>query len=52
MMQFWLWPDNLVIEALIDETDLRYIKIGSKLKIYLDAYPDEKFTGHYGAYSL
>ncbi|MDR3071089.1 MAG: efflux RND transporter periplasmic adaptor subunit [Endomicrobium sp.] len=37
--------DDLIIDANIDETDLRYIKIGNKLKMYLDAYPDEKFEG-------
>ncbi len=37
--------DDLIVEANIDETDLRYIKIGDKLDMYLDAYPDETFTG-------
>jgi macrolide-specific efflux system membrane fusion protein len=37
--------DDLIIESQVDETDLRYIKIGDKLAIYLDAYPDENFEG-------
>ncbi|MDR1696563.1 MAG: efflux RND transporter periplasmic adaptor subunit [Endomicrobium sp.] len=37
--------DDLIIESDIDETDLRYIKTGNKLKMYLDAYPDETFEG-------
>ncbi|MCA6080311.1 MAG: efflux RND transporter periplasmic adaptor subunit [Endomicrobium sp.] len=37
--------DDLIVEAVIDETDLRYIKNGSKAKMYLDAYPNEKFEG-------
>jgi macrolide-specific efflux system membrane fusion protein len=37
--------DELIVEAKVDETDLRYIKLGSKLSMYLDAYPDEKFEG-------
>ncbi|MDR1941816.1 MAG: efflux RND transporter periplasmic adaptor subunit [Endomicrobium sp.] len=37
--------DDLIIESKVDETDLRYIKIGDKLQIYLDAYPDETFEG-------
>ncbi|MCL2800116.1 MAG: efflux RND transporter periplasmic adaptor subunit [Endomicrobia bacterium] len=37
--------DDLIIESNVDETDLRYIKIGDKLKMYLDAYPDETFEG-------
>lgn len=37
--------DTLIIEANIDETDLRYIKLGQKLKVFLDAYPDTFFRG-------
>jgi macrolide-specific efflux system membrane fusion protein len=37
--------DDLIIDANIDETDLRYISIGKKLSMYLDAYPQEQFDG-------
>lgn len=37
--------DDLIVEANVDETDLRYIKIGDTLKMSLDAYPDETFNG-------
>ncbi|HBU69927.1 MAG TPA: hypothetical protein DEE98_06030 [Elusimicrobia bacterium] len=37
--------DNLIIEADVDETDLRYIKLGQKVQVALDAYPDRKFAG-------
>ena len=37
--------DELIIEANVDETDLRYIAIGQKTKIFLDAYPDKEFNG-------
>lgn len=37
--------DDLIVEASVDETDLRYIKIGDTLKMSLDAYPDEIFNG-------
>ncbi|MDR0823175.1 MAG: HlyD family efflux transporter periplasmic adaptor subunit, partial [Endomicrobium sp.] len=37
--------DDLIVEAKIDETDLRHIKIGLQFPIVLDAYPDEKFIG-------
>lgn len=37
--------DELIIEANIDETDLRYIGLGQKAKIFLDAYPDKEFSG-------
>jgi macrolide-specific efflux system membrane fusion protein len=37
--------DDLIIYANIDETDLRYIFIGKKLTMYLDAYPGEQFEG-------
>ncbi|AKL98510.1 efflux RND transporter periplasmic adaptor subunit [Endomicrobium proavitum] len=37
--------DDLIVQSNVDETDLRYIKVGGKLKMYLDAYPDEIFDG-------
>jgi macrolide-specific efflux system membrane fusion protein len=37
--------DDLIIEADVDETDLRYIRINQKVDFYLDAYPDQKFKG-------
>ena len=37
--------DDLIVESNVDETDLRYIRIGDKLKMSLDAYPDETFEG-------
>lgn len=37
--------DDLIIEANVDETDLKYIKIGDTLKISLDAYSDDIFSG-------
>lgn len=37
--------DDLITEANVDETDLRYIKIGDTLKMSLDAYPDDMFNG-------
>ncbi|MEW6558340.1 MAG: efflux RND transporter periplasmic adaptor subunit [Elusimicrobiota bacterium] len=37
--------DKLIVEAVVDETDLRYIKLGQVVKIFLDAYPDKYFSG-------
>jgi membrane fusion protein, macrolide-specific efflux system len=37
--------DKLIIEANVDETDLRYIRLGQNVQIVLDAYPDMKFPG-------
>lgn len=37
--------DKLIVVANIDETDLRYIKLGQYVKIFLDAYPDKSFDG-------
>ncbi|MFH1368956.1 MAG: efflux RND transporter periplasmic adaptor subunit [Elusimicrobiota bacterium] len=37
--------DQLILQANVDETDLRYIHIGQNVKIVLDAYPDRKFPG-------
>jgi macrolide-specific efflux system membrane fusion protein len=37
--------DDLIVEANVDETDLKYIKINDVLRMSLDAYPDEIFNG-------
>ncbi len=37
--------DELIIKAYVDETDLRYIKLGQVVRCSLDAYPDVKFLG-------
>jgi len=37
--------DRLIVEALVDETDLSMIKIGQRTAIQLDAYPKEVFEG-------
>ncbi len=37
--------DELIIEANVDETDLRYIALGQQTKIFLDAYADKEFYG-------
>lgn len=37
--------DRLIVEALVDETDLSMIQLGQKTEIRLDAYPQEVFQG-------
>ncbi len=37
--------DRLIVEALVDETDLSMIKLGQRVEIRLDAYPKEVFAG-------
>lgn len=37
--------DRLIVEALVDETDLALIALGQKTAIQLDAYPQETFFG-------
>ncbi|MFH1800484.1 MAG: efflux RND transporter periplasmic adaptor subunit [Candidatus Omnitrophota bacterium] len=37
--------DRLIVEALVDETDLALISLGQKTTIRLDAYPKEVFEG-------
>jgi macrolide-specific efflux system membrane fusion protein len=37
--------DRLIVEALVDETDLASISLGQKTEIQLDAYPKEIFLG-------
>jgi len=37
--------DDLIVYANIHETDLRHIKIGNEISMYLDAYPGLEFRG-------
>lgn len=37
--------DRLIVEALVDETDLAMIELGQRTAIQLDAYPKETFWG-------
>ncbi|OGW79245.1 MAG: hypothetical protein A3G33_00145 [Omnitrophica bacterium RIFCSPLOWO2_12_FULL_44_17] len=37
--------DKLIIEALVDETDLSFIALEQKTEIRLDAYPEDVFWG-------
>ncbi len=37
--------DRLIVEALVDETDLAMITLGQRTEIQLDAYPQEVFAG-------
>ncbi|MDR1017407.1 MAG: efflux RND transporter periplasmic adaptor subunit [Lachnospiraceae bacterium] len=37
--------DDLIVTVNIDETDFRYIKIGDKVRMFLDAYPSQYFEG-------
>ena len=37
--------DRLIVEALVDETDLASIQLGQKTMIQLDAYPKDTFLG-------
>jgi macrolide-specific efflux system membrane fusion protein len=37
--------DRLIVEALVDETDLSLIKLAQRAEIRLDAYPEEVFQG-------
>lgn len=37
--------DDLIVVANLDETDIGQIKVGQKVRIRLEAYPDQEFTG-------
>ncbi|MDR1122800.1 MAG: HlyD family efflux transporter periplasmic adaptor subunit [Endomicrobium sp.] len=37
--------DDLIVSINIDETDFRYINIGNKVNMFLDAYPNQCFEG-------
>ena len=38
-------PQHIWVDANIKETDIRKVKIGSLVKVSVDAYPDRAFTG-------
>ena len=42
---FLVMADKLIVNANVDETDLRYIHLGQKVTILLDAFPDKKYAG-------
>lgn len=37
--------DDLIVVANLDETDIGLVKVGQKVLIRLDAYPDQEFAG-------
>lgn len=38
-------PQSIYFEAKVDETDVAGVKIGDKVKLFIDAYPEEVFEG-------
>ncbi len=42
---FLVMADKLIVDANVDETDLRYISLGQKVTVLIDAYPDNKYVG-------
>jgi macrolide-specific efflux system membrane fusion protein len=42
---FLVMADKLIVNASVYETDLRYIHLGQKVTILLDAFPDKKYAG-------
>ena len=42
---FLVMADKLIVNANVDETDLRYIRLGQKVTILLDAFPDKRYAG-------
>ena len=38
-------PNNIWVEANIKETELRHLEPGMTVKLHVDAYPDQDFTG-------
>lgn len=41
-------PKSVYFEAKVDETDIPKVKIGDKVKLLIDAYPEETFDGTVG----
>ncbi|MFI4998703.1 MAG: HlyD family secretion protein [Reyranellales bacterium] len=39
-------PDEVWVEANIKETQVGQLKLGQKVNVSVDAYPDDKFVGH------
>ncbi|MGH3831460.1 MAG: efflux RND transporter periplasmic adaptor subunit [Pseudonocardiaceae bacterium] len=40
---------QIYVTANIDETDLKAVRLGQAVDIYVDAYPNTRLTGHVGA---
>jgi membrane fusion protein (multidrug efflux system) len=38
-------PDDIWVEALVKETDIRKLKLGQRAVVSVDAYPDQRFEG-------
>ena len=38
-------PENVWVEANIKETELRHLEPGMAVKLYVDAFPDQEFSG-------
>ncbi|MEM7017963.1 MAG: HlyD family secretion protein, partial [Pseudomonadota bacterium] len=38
-------PDDLWIRANIKETEIRHVRVGAPVKVFVDAYPDEELAG-------
>ncbi len=38
-------PSNIWVDANIKETQIRKVKVGQKVKVTVDAYPDQEFAG-------
>lgn len=41
-------PKSIYFEAKVDETDISKVKIGDRVKLFVDAYPEETFEGTVG----
>ncbi len=42
----FVMSDRLTVKAQVDETDIAQIHLRQPVKLVLDAYPDQSFTGH------
>ncbi len=38
-------PNDIWVEALVKETDIRKLKLGQLVAVHIDAYPEQKFEG-------
>lgn len=36
---------EMIVRAEVDETDIAHVRTGQKARVYLNAYPDDEFTG-------
>lgn len=41
-------PSEMRVELLVNEVDIKFLRVGQKARVILEAYPDQEFSGRIG----